>query len=162
MIVTDRIIEKMINYFGHDVRRINHALKVFGFASCISRREDLSDNEILIVEITAILHDIGIVEAEKKYNSSIGKYQEIEGPAIAREILSGVEIDTKTLERICFIIGNHHSYQNIDSEDFQIIVEADFLVNIYEDGMTKHSIESIRDKYFKTKTGLSIIESIYF
>lgn len=160
--MTDIIIEKMINYFGHDVRRINHALKVYGFASCIARRENLTDNEVLIVEVTAILHDIGIVEAEKKYNSSIGKYQEIEGPPIARDILSEVDIDTETLERICFIIGNHHSYQNIDRKDFQIIVEADFLVNIYEDEMTKHSIESIRDKYFKTKTGISIIESIYF
>ncbi len=152
----------MINYFGHDVRRINHALKVYGFASCIARRENLTDNEVLIVEVTAILHDIGIVEAEKKYNSSTGKYQEIEGPAIARDILSEVDIDTEILERICFIIGNHHSYQNIDRKDFQIIVEADFLVNIYEDEITKHSIESIRDKYFKTKTGISIIESIYF
>lgn len=160
--MTDIIIEKMINYFGHDVRRINHALKVYGFASCIARRENLTDNEVLIVEVTAILHDIGIVEAEKKYNSSTGKYQEIEGPAIARDILSEVDIDTEILERICFIIGNHHSYQNIDRKDFQIIVEADFLVNIYEDEITKHSIESIRDKYFKTKTGISIIESIYF
>lgn len=161
MSLNEIIIERMINYFGHDVRRINHALKVYGFASCIARKENLPKEELFIVEATAILHDIGIVEAEKKYNSSIGKYQEIEGPAIARNILSDVEIDTETLDRICFIIGNHHSYQNIDRKDFQIIVEADFLVNIYEDEMTKHSIESIREKYFKTKTGISIIESIY-
>lgn len=151
----------MIRYFGDDTRRINHALKVYGFASCISGRENLSEKEKNIIEIAAILHDIGIKQAEKKYNSSAGKYQEIEGPAIAREILSEVEIDRDIVDRICYIIGNHHSYQKIDGADFQIIVEADFLVNIFEDGIAKYSIESVRDKYFKTKTGLSLIDIMY-
>lgn len=158
---TGSIIEKMIRYFGNDARRINHALKVHGFAACIASKESLSENEAFIVEATAILHDIGIHEAERKYNSSGGKYQEIEGPAIAQSLLYDEDIDTKTLERICFIIGNHHSYQKIDGPDFQILVEADFLVNIFEDEMPQHSIESVRNKYFKTKTGIALVEGIY-
>jgi len=160
-VMTDRIIDKMIRYFGTDVRRINHALKVYGFASCIARREKLSDNEILIVDITAILHDIGIKEAEKKYHSNSGHYQEIEGPSIARDLLSEINLDIEILDRICFIIGHHHSYQKIDGLDFQILVEADFLVNIHEDELSRHSIESIQKKYFKTQSGISMIESIY-
>ena len=159
--ITTTIIEKMIQYFGTDVRRINHALKVYGFARCIAQKEKLTENELFIVDIVAILHDIGIIEAEKKYNSSNGKYQEIEGPAIAKNMLSDQHIDTTTIDRICFIIGNHHSYQKIDNMDFQVIVEADFLVNIYEDEMKKHSIENIRNKYFKTQTGIAIIQSMY-
>ena len=159
--MTDSIVEKMIRYFGTDIRRINHALKVAGFAGCIARREKLSENELRIVDITAILHDIGIHEAERKYNSSSGTYQEIEGPAIARELLSDEDLDSTTLDRICFIIGHHHSYPKIDGVDFQIIVEADFLVNIDEDEIKRHSVESIRSKYFKTNTGLSILESMY-
>lgn len=158
---TGSIIEKMIRYFGNDARRINHALKVHGFAACIASKESLSENESFIVEAAAILHDIGIHEAERKYNSSGGKYQEIEGPAIAQSLLYDEDIDTKTLERICFIIGNHHSYQKIDGPDFQILVEADFLVNIFEDEMPQHSIESVRNKYFKTKTGLALVEGVY-
>lgn len=76
-------------------------------------------------------------------------------------MLSDQHIDTTTIDRICFIIGNHHSYQKIDNMDFQVIVEADFLVNIYEDEMKKHSIENIRNKYFKTQTGIAIIQSMY-
>ena len=159
--MTDSIVEKMIRYFGTDIRRINHALKVAGFAGCIARREKLSENELRIVDITAILHDIGIHEAERKYNSSSGTYQEIEGPAIARELLSDEDLDSTTLDRICFIIGHHHSYPKIDGVDFQIIVEADFLVNIDEDEIKRHSVESIRSKYFKTNTGISILESMY-
>ena len=161
MIVTGIITEKMIKYFDKDIRRINHALKVYGFASCIARRELTIENEILIVDIASILHDIGIKEAEKKYNSCNGEYQEIEGPPIAREMLAETSLDNKTIDRICFLIGNHHSYNKIDGTDFQILVEADFLVNTYEDKMSVQSIESVRNKLFKTATGISMIESIY-
>ncbi len=159
--MTDRIIQKMIEYFGTDVRRINHSLKVYGFASCIARREKLSDSDILIVDITAILHDIGIKEAEKKYNKTSGHYQEKEGPAVALKLLSEINLNKVTLDRICFLIGHHHSYQKINGLDFQILVEADFLVNINEDDMPKYSIESIRKNYIKTQTAISIIDSIY-
>ena len=160
-IITGKIIEKMTKYFGKDIGRINHALKVYGFANCIARRELSAENEILIIDIASILHDIGIKEAEKKYNSSSGKYQEIEGPPIAQKMLSETGLDKKTIDRICFLIGNHHSYHKIDGTDFQILVEADFLVNAYEDQMSFQSIESVRKKLFKTITGISIIESMY-
>jgi CRISPR/Cas system-associated endonuclease Cas3-HD len=153
--------QRMIEYFGPDIKRINHALKVYGFASCIAQRENLTVDEVFVVEIAAILHDVGIKAAEKKYQSSTGHYQEIEGPPIAKELLADFQLNSETLDRICHIIGNHHSYSKIDGPDFQIVVEADFLVNIFEDQIAKHSIESIRKKYFKTKTGLSILESIY-
>jgi HD superfamily phosphodiesterase len=159
--MVDRIIEKMITYFGTDVRRINHALKVYGFASCMARREGLTPEEIQVVDIAAVLHDIGIHEAERKHHSSGGKYQELEGPAIAKELLSDVGLESATIDRICFIIGHHHSYQKIDGPDFQLLVEADFLVNIYEDEMPKHAIESVRDKYFASKTGLLLLNSLY-
>ncbi len=159
--MTDYIIEKMIGYFGTDVRRINHALKVYGFASTIARREKLSDLEIVTTDLSAILHDIGIKEAERKYQSSSGHYQELEGPAIARNLLSETNLNPEIVDRICFIIGNHHSYQKIDGRDFQILVEADFLVNIYEDEISMDSIGHIRENYFKTATGISMLETIF-
>jgi len=85
----------------------------------------------------------------------------MEGPAVARNILSDEVSDSPALDRICYIIGNHHSYSKIDGMDFQIVVEADFLVNIFEDEMPPHSIASVREKYFKTKTGISMLESMY-
>ena len=151
----------MIQYFESDIKRINHALKVYGFASTIAREEKMPDNEIIIVDIAAILHDIGIKESERKYNSSAGHYQEIEGPPVARNLLSTVELPPEILDRVYYIIGNHHSFNKIDGLDFQIIFEADFLVNIFEFKMSKKSINNIRQKYFKTKTGISMLESMY-
>ncbi len=107
------------------------------------------------------MHDIGIVNAEKKYHSTAGNYQEIEGPPVAREMLKKHKLTDESLERICYLIGHHHSYPKIDGIDFQILVEADFLVNIFEDDMSAGAIASVRDKYFKTKAGKAIFDRLY-
>ncbi len=152
---------EMIKYFGSDVKRINHALKVYGFALSIAETEQVSEEVKEVICLLAALHDIGIKAAEEKYNSSAGKYQEIEGPPIAKQILENGGVQTNTINRVCYLIGNHHSYQNIDGLDFQVLVEADFLVNIFEDCMDKDSINSIKQKYFKTTSGLKYLESMY-
>ena len=154
-------IYKMILYFDGDVKRINHSLKVHDFARTISGIETLSEKERLVVELSAILHDIGIKEAERKYNSSEPKYQHIEGPAVAEKLLGEIGVEKSVIDRVCFIIGNHHNYNKIDGTDFQIIVEADFFVNIFEGGMEPDSIKSVKNKYFKTQTGVKILESMY-
>ncbi len=152
---------EMISHFQSDVRRINHALKVLDFAYILSK-EIITDRKTReTIYFTAILHDIGIKEAERKYNSTAGNYQEIEGPPIAHRILTNLCIDEKIIDRVCFIIGNHHSYSKIDDMDFQIIVEADFLVNIFEDDMNKAAISNIYNNIFKTESGKRLFGTMY-
>lgn len=155
------ITKKMIDYFGKDVRRINHALKVFAYAKNIAELEGISKEKQEIVKISAILHDIGIQVCEQKYNSTAGHYQEIESPIIAKELLKNFDISEKTLNRILYIIANHHSYSNIDNTDFQILVEADFLVNFEEGNESKSIIPKVKKNIFKTKTGLELLKSIF-
>ncbi|WP_026883156.1 HD domain-containing protein [Clostridium akagii] len=159
--MVDKVMIDMIIYFGCDVTRINHAIKVYGFSKTIGELENLDKKEQLILEVTAILHDIGIKVSEEKYNSSSGKYQEIEGPAVAKGLLEKYNLPEDVLSRILYIIGNHHSYNKIDGNEFQILVEADCLVNIFEDKMDKQAIEHIKNKCFKTKSGLNFVGSIY-
>lgn len=75
----------MITYFGHDIKRINHALKVYGFVKAIGEEEIMDSEKLQVLEVAAILHDIGIKESERKYNSTSGSYQEIEGPPIVQK-----------------------------------------------------------------------------
>jgi hypothetical protein len=65
------------------------------------------------------------------------------------------------VHRVCRIIGSHHSFGIIDGEDFQILIEADFIVNAFEDGMGSQAIGAFRDRYFKTETGRGILLSLY-
>lgn len=159
--ISGSVMKRMIEYFDGDVRRINHALKVYGFAKSIGELEGIAAEKLDVLEAAAILHDIGIKESERKYSSSAGKYQEIEGPPIAREILKEFDPDSGFIDRVCYLVGNHHSYGKIDDIDFQILAEADFLVNIHEDGMERNQIETICHKYFRTAAGTRILESMY-
>ncbi len=155
------VLLNMARYFGNDVKRINHAMKVYAFAQILLEGENIPDDLRRITELAAILHDIGIKEAERKYNSSAGHYQEMEGPAIARQILSECSISGEVADRVCFLVGSHHSYHKIDGPDFQILVEADFLVNIHEGCIKPDAAPSVVNKYFKTKTGRGLAASIY-
>ena len=107
------------------------------------------------------VHDIGIKISEEKYNSSAGKYQEIEGPPIAEEMLTKLGYDKNVIERVSYLVGHHHTYSNIDGIDYQILVEADFLVNIDEDEMTKETAENVREKIFKTKSGTQMLDNLF-
>ena len=159
--IVNEITKEMIEFFKEDVHQINHALKVYGFARTIGELEDIPESKQLPLEIAAILHDVGIPESIRKYGSGQGKYQEVEGPPIAREILTDINLHKELKERVFYLIGNHHSYNNIDDIDFQILVEADFFVNIYENNFDKEKILSIKDKHFKTSTGRKLIDSMY-
>lgn len=155
------IINEMINYYAKDPRRVNHFLKVFSFAKSIGELEKIDQETQDILEIAAIMHDIGIKISEEKYNSSAGNYQEIEGPPVAREILLKFDFDEKIIDRICYLIGHHHTYSEIDGIDYQILIEADFLVNIYEDEIKTIQIQIIKEKYFKTKAGTNFLINLY-
>jgi len=155
------ILQEMLGYFGTDVRRISHALKVVGYARTIALGEKLSKQECEIIELAAILHDIGIPNSEIKYGSANGKYQEIEGPPVAKEMLEKHNIPSQIIERVCFLIANHHTYKNIDGIDFQIIIEADFFVNADEDSLSKKAIANMRDNWFKTQTGTRLLNKMF-
>jgi hypothetical protein len=127
----------------------------------IAKGENLGEAERRILLSAAILHDIGIREAERKYGCADGRYQETEGPAVARGLLEGLALKKQDQERVLFLVGNHHSYSKIDAPDFQILVEADFLVNIYEDGMKKEAVQSVKEHIFKTRTGSRLLEALY-
>lgn len=158
---TARITEKMIRYFGKDVRRINHALKVYAYAKTIAELENISKEKKETLEIAAILHDIGIKVCKQKYNSTAGNYQEIEGPPIAKELLSHFNLSSNVLNRVLYIIANHHTYSKIDGIDFQILVEADFLVNFEEGNESKTMIPKVKKNIFKTQSGIQLLESIF-
>ncbi len=158
------IIQAAVEIDAGDPKRIQHFLKVQSFADYIASRENLPAETSFLLEVAAILHDIGIHACEEKYHSTAGHYQEIEGPPIARQILDDIGGFTEAqIERVLFLIAHHHTYdpKQIDGLDYQILIEADFLVNLYEDHSPESAIVSARDKIFKTNTGLSLIEQMF-
>lgn len=157
----ERVLRAAIAYNGTDATRIHHLLKVTGFAQAIAEAETMDADTRYIVQIAAILHDIGIHEAERKYGSSAGPYQEQEGPAVARSILEPLGMPEKILTRVCWLIAHHHTAKPIGGLDHQILLEADFLVNMYEERLPRTAAETFCRTVAQTKTGTEMIRGLY-
>jgi hypothetical protein len=158
--IRDKLVNEMEKCFAGDRKRIEHAHAVLDYAEQIHAVEG---GDPLVVRAAAILHDIGIHEAERKYGSSGGKHQEIEGPPIACEILSKCDIPPDAAEHISRIIANHHSARDIDTTEFRIVWDADWLVNIPVDfpDATKERLREIIEKTFRTNEGHKIAEELF-
>lgn len=142
--------------------RIHHFLKVHSLAKLIGEMEHVDKETLFIIESAAIVHDIGIHICETKYHSTAGCYQEKEGPNEAEKILNDVGgYTSKQIERICWLVGHHHTYSNIKNIDHQILVEADFLVNILEDNLKEEQIKNIETRIFKTDCGKRLLNLMY-
>ena len=153
--IREKLTDEMKKVFGEDQKRIEHALTVLNYAEQIQAAEG---GDPLVVKAAAILHDIGIIQAERKHGSTAAKYQEIEGLIIAREILAKFNLDKADVEHICRIIANHHSAKNIDTIEFRIVWDADWLVNLpmnFTD-TSKEKLKEIIDKTFKTCKGRQV------
>ena len=157
----DDLFMDMIAYYDGDPKRIQHFTKVHSYARLIGIGEELDDASLFILEAAAYTHDIGIRVAEEKYGRCDGKLQEQEGPIIAQKMLSQLGFENYIVERICFLIGHHHTYENIDGLDYQILVEADFLVNLYEDDAGNRAIDKAYKRIFKTDTGKKIFRLMF-
>ena len=157
----DDLFMDMIAYYDGDPKRIQHFTKVHSYARLIGIGEELDDASLFILEAAAYTHDIGIRVAEEKYGRGGGKLQGQEGPIIAQKMLSQLGFENYIVERICFLIGHHHTYDNIDGLDYQILVEADFLVNLYEDDAGNRAIDKAYKRIFKTETGKKIFRLMF-
>lgn len=153
------LILDMMEYYKNDVKRITHFLKVYRMAEFIAKSEKVSDVDMEILRIASIIHDIGIKRSEEKYGDL--SFHESEGESIAREFLSKLEYRDKIIDRVCYLVGNHHNYKDIDNIDYQILVEADLLVNISEKKLKREQYTNIHSKIFNTKSGKLILEEIY-
>lgn len=159
--VVSKIFQKMIDFSDGNLHDINHFIKVWGYAKTIGEYEKLDEEEQLILEIAAILHDIACPLCREKYGNTNGKYQEKEGVLLVFEFLKDFELSQAQVDRIAYLVGHHHTYVNVDGADYQILLEADYIVNADESGFSKENITNTCNSLFKTQTGKSLLKSIY-
>ena len=156
-----QLTRRMITYEKGCPRRIQHFIKVHSFAKNIGIGEKLDEKTLYTLEIAAIVHDIGILPAEEKYGSCEGKLKEKEGSAPAREMLSSLSIAPDIIDRVCYLVAHHHTYENVDGIDYRILLEADALVNLYEDNSPQSAIDAMLKNVFRTETGTQICNEMF-
>lgn len=162
MTTIQKLALAMISYDNGDPKRIQHTTKVHAYASLIGIAERLDEETLFILESAALVHDIGIRASEKKYGYQNGKLQEQEGPAVARDLLIKIGGYTEEqIERICWLVAHHHTYHASEDVDYQILIEADFLVNLYEDNESEEAIRAVRRNIFRTENGLKLLDAMF-
>lgn len=149
----ERVFLEMMRFYSGNPHQIQHFTKVHSYARLIGLGEKIDDETQRTLEIAAIVHDVGIKPAMEKYGSGSGRYQEVEGPPIAAEMLKSLGYPQSIIDRVCYLVGHHHTYANMDGMDYQILVEADFLVNMFEEKVGEDTVKSTLDNIFRTETG---------
>ena len=157
----NRLHYEMIRLYSGDPMRIQHFCKVHSYAKLIAEMEKVDAKTLFILETAALTHDIGIHLCEEKYGNCNGKLQEKEGPAVAEKLLEDLGFSGEVSERVQYLIAHHHTYNNIDGIDYQILVEADFLVNMYEDELSEEALQNAYRNIFRTETGKKICREMY-
>lgn len=151
----------MIEYDCGDARRIQHFIKVHSFARLIGEMENLSEEEQYVLEIAAYVHDIGIRKSEELYGDCSGKHQEELGPDLARQLLLALGCEERIIMRVCYLVGHHHTYTDVNGRDYQILIEADFLVNLQEEQEPRRTVEAVCKNVFRTETGRKLCRKIF-
>ena len=157
----NRLHMAMIELNKGDAKRIQHFCKVHSYARLIAQMENVDDQSLFIIETAALKLDFRIHICEEKYGECGGKLHEKEGHAIEARLIERLVFDSEVSERVQYLIGHHHTYNNIDGIDYQILVEADFLVNICDDNLAKDAALKAYNNIFKTESGKKICREMF-
>lgn len=158
---TNKLILEMINFDAGEPELIQHFIKVYQLAQLIGNMENIPCHDMEVLEASAIVHDIGIKVCMKKYGKCSGKLQEQEGPIFAEELLMRLGFRQEVIDRVSYLVAHHHTYTNIDGIDYEILVEADFLVNLYENQENKETIKETYNRIFKTESGRKLCREMF-
>lgn len=160
-LLRDRVAIEMKKYFRSDFKRIGHATRVARYAEQIGKAEG---GNLAVILSAAYLHDIGIHEAERKHGSTAARYQEQEGPPIAREIMEKLGARNELIEEVCDIVGHHHSPRETETTNFKAVYDADLIVNIEENNKDREPdrarLERIIEKSFLTESGKKTAQAV--
>jgi HD superfamily phosphodiesterase len=129
-----RLTRLLINYFGDDDRRIEHALLVLHHSERLLEKYPGCNIDIVIA--SALLHDIGIKVSEETLGYNNGKTQEEYGPPVAEELLNSIGFFPEKIAIVKNIIGNHHSRSRYNYPELALLKEADRIVNSGEEAPT--------------------------
>lgn len=156
-VIARRMIERADNT-QHD---INHFLKVYGYAKTIGELEGLDAQTQQILEAAALVHDIACPLCREKYGHADGMDQQREGEPMARELLRDTGLSPEAAERVAFLVAHHHTLEGVDGPDWQILLEADYLVNADEGQASSEAIRHTLKSLYRTRAGSELLKAVY-
>ena len=154
-------MEKMIVFSKENMHDIDHFMKVWAYAKTIGELENIDNETQYILEIAALTHDIACPLCREKYGNTNGKYQEEEGAWLVKDFLADMGLTSVQIERVAYLVGHHHTFQRIDGLDYQILIEADFIVNAAESAYSKENIANFAETIMRTNSAKRITAEVF-
>ena len=155
------ILKKMIDFSEGNLHDIDHLVRVWSYARTIGALEGLDDSAQFVLEVAAIVHDIACPLCREKYGNTNGKLQEKEGAPLARAFLADAGMAPEDVERVAFLVAHHHTLTGIEGDDWQILVEADYIANAEENGDSPEKVRHFRDRVARTDAGRALMTSMF-
>ena len=155
------ITKKMIAYSNGNIHDIDHFIRVWTYARTIAELEGLDTETQYILEVAAITHDIACPLCREKYGNTNGKHQETEGIPLVRDFLRDTDLTKEQIDRVAFLVGHHHTFTDIQSMDYQILLEADYIANAAENGYEQRNVENFIHKIMRTESGKSLAKAVF-
>ena len=159
--IVSAAIQKMVKFYKGDLHDIDHFLKIWAMTKTIGEMGGLDKHAQEILELAAVVHDIACPLCRDKYGDTNGKHQELESPPLVEAFFEGLPVGRGNVERISWLAAHHHTYTNVEGMDYQILLEADFLVNAGESEYSKQAIENFCRKVFRTEAGTHLLKSMF-
>ena len=156
-----QIMEKMIAFSEGNIHDIDHFIRVCTYAKTIGELENFDSETLFILEAAAITHDIACPLCREKYGNTNGKHQEAEGVPLVKTFLSDSGMTKAQIDRVAFLVGHHHTFNEIAGMDWQILVEADYIANATENDYSEQNIRNFMKRIMRTESGKRILRSIF-
>lgn len=78
-----------------------------------------------------------------------------------REFLHDTGLTPAQVDRVAYLVSHHHTLTDIDGIDYQILIEADYIVNAAENEYSKESIKGFINKVMQTNSGSMLARQIF-
>ncbi|MCF6247790.1 MAG: HD domain-containing protein [Desulfobacula sp.] len=157
----DRVAVEMKRYLGTDFKRFGHAAKVANYAEKIGKKEK---GNLPVILCAAYLYDIGVKNAQNKYDSTKAEYLDKESPAVARELMEKLGAKKELINEVVEMVGHHNRPQENDDISRKILHDADMLSHMAacedKNDVEHKEFKQKLDKLFLTNAGNELARQV--
>ncbi|MBI4025748.1 MAG: hypothetical protein HY360_12260 [Verrucomicrobia bacterium] len=155
----DQLIATIKEVFADDERLFNRALQALEHAKRILESEKA---DARVVVAAALLFNVGIPAAGRKFGDASPEQQHAEGSPIAGEILRRLGVEEETIGRVCEIVGHHHFPRTEEPREFDVVYDGGVLQNWIESGLPNWNpdLERRINESFRTAGGRRLAKSV--
>lgn len=157
-------MKRMIDYYAAcDSTQIAHTLCVHEYTRMLAMRERYDERKRGLLEIAALLHDIGCPSAKWKYGDSLPIHQQQEGMCIAADWFASDPswLDTQEAQWVVDVVGAHHNAVQAEVLGFEVLYEADLIVNLFEGYYPVDYADVYYHKMVRTKSGKQLFRQLF-